>query len=72
MTIQQAMQHLKQGRRGTVIEATSRKDRKWKVKFNNDTKKYRLIKGCDLQLYEGSIIPFSSNSESHTDRGRLF
>ena len=33
MTIQQAMQHLKQGRRGTVIEATSRKDRKLKVMF---------------------------------------
>ena len=42
----------KQGRRGTVIEALSRKDRKWKVKFNNDIKKYRLIKGCDLQ-HEG-------------------
>ena len=25
----------KQGSRGTVIDATSRKDRKWKVKFNN-------------------------------------
>ena len=43
----------KQGSRGTVIEATSRMDRKWKVKFINDIKKYRLIKGCDLQLYEG-------------------
>ena len=43
----------KQESRGTVIEATSRKDRKWKVKFINDIKKYRLIKGCDLQLYEG-------------------
>ena len=50
----------KQGRRGTVIEATSRKDRRWKVKFNNDIKKYRLIKGCDLQLYEG--VAFSPNS----------
>ena len=55
----------KQGRRGTVIEAPSRKDRKWKVKFNNDIKKYRLIKGCDLQLYEG--VPFSPNSESQTE-----
>ena len=55
----------KQGRRGTVIEAPSRKDRKWKVKFNNDTKKYRLIKGCDLQLYEG--VAFSPNSESQTE-----
>ena len=25
----------KQGSIGTVIDATSRKDRKWKVKFNN-------------------------------------
>ena len=55
----------KQGRRGTVIEAPSRKDRKWKVKFNNDIKKYRLIKGCDLQLYEG--VAFSPNSESQTE-----
>ena len=52
----------KQGSRGTVIEATSRMDRKWKVKFINDIKKYRLIKGCDLQLYEGAA--FSPNSES--------
>ena len=59
----------KQESRGTVIEATSRKDRKLKVKFNNDTKKYRLIKGCDLQLYEG--VAFSPNSWI-TDRGRLF
>ena len=43
----------KQGSRGTVIEAASRKDRKLKVKLDNDTKKYRLIEGCDLQLYEG-------------------
>ena len=57
----------KQGRRGTVIEATSRKDRRWKVKFNNDIKKYRLIKGCDLQLYEG--VAFSPNSGSQT-RGK--
>ena len=55
----------KQGSRGTVIEATSRKDRKLKVKFNNDTKKYRLIKGCDLQLYEG--VAFSPNSELQTE-----
>ena len=59
------MQDLKQGRRGTVIETTSRKDRKWKVKSNNDTKKYRLIKGCDLQLYEGAA--FSTNSESQPE-----
>ena len=41
----------------------------WKVKLDNDTKKYRLIKGCDLQLYEG--VAFSPNSKI-TDRGRLF
>ena len=55
----------KKGSIETVIEATSRKDRKWKVKFNNDTKKYRLIKGCDLQLYEGAA--FSTNSESQPE-----
>ena len=33
--------------------------------FNNDIKKYRLIKGCDLQLYEG--VAFSPNSESQTE-----
>ena len=49
----------KQGSRGTVIEATSRKDGKLKVKLDNDdTKKYRLIKGCDLQLYEGVLRSF--------------
>ena len=31
-----------QGRRGTVIEATSRKDRKWKVKFINDIKNIQV------------------------------
>ncbi len=52
----------KQGSRGTVIEAPSRKDRKLKVKFNNDTKKYRLIKGCDLQLYKGvAFLPLTLN-----------
>ena len=55
----------KQGSRGTVIEATSRKDRKLKVKLDNDTKKYRLIKGCDLQLYEG--VAFLPNSKSQTE-----
>ena len=33
--------------------------------FNIDIKKYRLIKGCDLQLYEG--VAFSPNSESQTE-----
>ena len=55
----------KQGSRGTVIEATSRKDRKLKVKLDNDTKKYRLINGCDLQLYEG--VAFLPNSKSQTE-----
>ena len=31
----------------------------------DDTKKYRLIKGCDLQLYEG--VAFSPNSKSQTE-----
>ena len=37
--------------------------------FNNDIKKYRLIKGCDLQLYEGvAFSPTTSgNSESQTE-----
>ena len=38
---------------GTVIEGTTRKDRKLKIKLDKDTteKKYRLIKETDLQLY---------------------
>ena len=56
----------KRGSRGTVIEATSRKDGKLKVKLDNDnTKTFRLIKQCDLQLYEG--VALSSNSESQTE-----
>ena len=56
----------KQESRGTVIEATSRKDGKLKVKLDNDnTKTFRLIKPCDLQLYEG--VSLSSNSESQTE-----
>ena len=56
----------KQGSRGTVIEAPSRKDGKLKVKLDNDnTKTFRLIKQCDLQLYEG--VALSSNSESQTE-----
>ena len=55
----------KQGSIGTVIEATSRKDRKWKVSLDNDTKKYRLVKARDLQLYEAAtLLP---NSKSQTD-----
>ena len=60
----------KQGSRGTVIEATSRKDGKLKVKLDNDNKKtFRLIKECDLQLYEG--VASSPNSKSQTE-GRIF
>ena len=56
----------KQGSRGTVIEVPSRKDGKLKVKLDNDNEKtFRLIKECDLQLYEGG--PLSSSSESQTE-----
>ena len=52
----------KQGSRGTVIEVPSRKDGKLKVKLDNDNEKtFRLIKECDLQLYEG--VDFSPNSK---------
>ena len=55
----------KQGSIGTVIEATSCKDGKLKVKLDNDdTKTFRLIKECDLQLYEG--VASSPNSKSQT------
>ena len=33
----------------------------------DDIKKYRLIKGCDLQLYEGVSYLFHLNSESQTE-----
>ena len=38
---------------GTVIEGTTRKDKKLKIKLDKDTteKKYRLIKETDLQPY---------------------
>ena len=40
-------------------------DGKLKVKLDNDNEKtFRLIKECDLQLYEGG--PLSSSSESQT------
>ena len=55
----------KQGSRGTVIEATSRKDGKLKVKLDNDnTKTFRLINECDLQLYEGVALSFNSQSQT--------
>ena len=55
----------KQGSRGTVIEVPSRKDGKLKVKLNNDNEKtFRLIKECDLQLYEGGPLSFSSESQT--------
>ena len=51
--------------RGTVIEAPSRKDGKLKVKLDNDNEKtFRLIKKCDLQLYEGGPLSFSSESQT--------
>ena len=60
----------KQGSRGTVIEATSRKDGKLKVKLdNNNTKTFRLIKECDLQLYEG--VALSHLTLNHRQRNNL-
>ena len=51
---------------GTVIEATSRKDGKLKVKLDNDdTKTFRLIKECDLQFYDG--VASSPNCKSQTE-----
>ena len=56
----------KQGSRGIVIEAPSRKDGKLKVKLHNDNEKtFRLIKECDLQLYEG--LASSPNCKSQTE-----
>ena len=42
-----------EGSIGTVIEGTTRNDRKLKIKLDKDTteKKYRLIKETDLQPY---------------------
>ena len=56
----------KQGSRGIVIEATSRKNGKLKVKLDNDdTKTFRLIKECDLQLDEG--VASSPHCKSQTE-----
>ena len=56
----------KQGSRGTVIEAASRKDGKLKVKLDNDdTKTFRLIKECDLQFYDG--VASSPNCKSQRE-----
>ena len=42
-----------------------RKDGKLKVKLDNDNEKtFRLIKKCDLQLYEGGPLSFSSESQT--------
>ena len=42
-----------------------RKDGKLKVKLDNDNEKtFRLIKECDLQLYEGGPLSFSSESQT--------
>jgi hypothetical protein len=49
---------------------TSRKDGKLKVKLDNDnTKTFRLIKECDLQLYEG--VASSPKTLNHTQRKNL-
>ena len=41
------------------------KDGKLKVKLDNDNEKtFRLIKECDLQLYEGGPLSFSSESQT--------
>ena len=49
-----------------VIEATSRKDGKLKVKLDDDdTKTFRLIKECDLQFYDG--VASSPNYNSQTE-----
>ena len=56
----------KQGSRGTVIEAPSRKDGKLKVKLDNDNEKtFRLIKECDLQFYDG--VASSPNCKSQRE-----
>ena len=56
----------KRGSRGTVIEATSRKDGKWKIKLDNDdTKTFRLINECDLQFYDG--VASSPNCKSQRE-----
>ena len=48
-----------------IHEAPSRKDGKLKVKLDNDNEKtFRLIKECDLQLYEGGPLSFSSESQT--------
>ena len=46
----------KQGRRGTVIEATSRKDRKLKVKFNKMLQKNINLFYCILLF--STFLPF--------------
>ena len=45
-----------------IHEAPSRKDGKLKVKLDNDNEKtFRLIKECDLQLYEGGPFHLALN-----------
>ena len=56
----------KQGSIGTVIDATSRKDRKWKVKFNNMIQKNTDWLKDVIYLFT-SIIAFLPNSESQTE-----
>ena len=63
----------KQGSRGTLIEATSRKDGKLKVKLDKRQYKniYRLIKECDLQLYEGVASSPMTITLNHRQRKNL-
>ena len=59
------MKHLNKEAEGQLLRQPHVRIENWKVKLDNDTKKYRLIKGCDLQLYEG--VAFSPNSKSQTE-----
>jgi hypothetical protein len=59
------MQHLNKEVEGQLLRQPHVRI-KLKVKLDNDnTKTFRLIKQCDLQLYEG--VALSSNSESQTE-----
>ena len=55
----------KKGSIGTVINATPRRDKKLKVKLDNDKIKFRLIKERDLQAYEG--VAFLDKTKSQTN-----
>ena len=60
------MKHSNKEVEGQLLRLPQRKDGKLKVKLDNDdTKTFRLIKECDLQLYEG--VASSSNCKSQTE-----